>query len=83
MKRRPLCLAAILLCKTYKITNTKKQEVLKGINIEISKNETIAILGESGCGKSTLLNVLGGLDTDYTGSVVIKGKFISDFSEKE
>ena len=71
------------LCKTYKITNTKKQEVLKGINIEISKNETIAILGESGCGKSTLLNVLGGLDTDYTGSVVIKGKFISDFSEKE
>lgn len=61
------------LCKTYYISNTQKQEVLKGVNIELSKGELVALLGESGCGKSTLLNILGGLDTDYTGSVIIRG----------
>lgn len=71
------------LCKTYKITNQRKQEVLKGIDLELDKYDMVALLGESGSGKSTLLNILGGLDTDYTGSVVVKGKFIRDFSEKE
>lgn len=71
------------LCKTYQITNTQKQEVLKGVNLELDSGEMVALLGESGCGKSTLINILGGLDTDYTGSVVIKGKFIRDFSEQE
>lgn len=71
------------LCKTYSITNTERQEVLKGINIELESGELVALLGESGCGKSTLLHILGGMDTDYTGSVVVKGKFIRDFSEQE
>lgn len=71
------------LCKEYLITNTKRQEVLKGVSFELDSGEMVALLGESGCGKSTLINILGGLDTDYTGSVVIKGKFIRDFSEKE
>lgn len=71
------------LCKSYSITNVEKQEVLKGINIELDAGEFVALLGESGCGKSTLLHILGGMDTDYTGSVVVKGKFIRDFSEKE
>ncbi len=71
------------LCKTYKITNTQKQEVLKGINLELNDGELVCLLGESGCGKSTLINIIGGLDTDYTGSVVIKGSFIRDFSEQE
>lgn len=69
------------LCKTYKITNTQKQDVLKGVDLELSDGELVALLGESGCGKSTLINIIGGLDTDYTGSVVIKGKFIRDFTE--
>ena len=71
------------LCKTYQITNTQKQDVLKGVNVEMDQGEFVALLGESGCGKSTLINILGGLDTDYTGSVVIKGKFIRDFTETE
>lgn len=71
------------LCKTYKITNTKKQEVLKGINLELKSNQMVALLGESGSGKSTLLNIIGGLDADYTGSVVIKDKYIRDFSEND
>ena len=71
------------LCKTYSITNTERQDVLKGIDVELNAGEFVALLGESGCGKSTLLNILGGMDTDYTGSVVVKGKFIRDFSEEE
>lgn len=71
------------LKKSYNITKTQKQEVLKGINAEFKAGEIVALLGESGCGKSTLINILGGLDTDYTGSVVIKGDFIRDFSEKQ
>ena len=71
------------LCKTYYISNTIKQDVLKGINLELGSGELVALLGESGCGKSTLLNIIGGLDTDYTGSVVIRGKFIRDYSENE
>ncbi len=71
------------LKKTYNITNTQTQEVLKGIDVEFNSGELVALLGESGCGKSTLINILGGLDNDYTGSVVIKGKFIRDYTECE
>ncbi|MGD9901266.1 MAG: ATP-binding cassette domain-containing protein [Spirochaetales bacterium] len=71
------------LKKSYKITKTEKQDVLKGVNIEFKSGDLVALLGESGCGKSTLINILGGLDTDYTGSVVIKGDFIRDFDEKQ
>lgn len=71
------------LCKTYNITGTIKEDVLKGINLELNEGEMVAILGESGCGKSTLLHILGGLDTDYTGSIVIRGNFIRDFTESQ
>jgi len=71
------------LRKSYNITKTQKQEVLKGVDIEFKSGDLVALLGESGCGKSTFINILGGLDTDYSGSVIIKGAFIRDFSEKE
>ncbi len=71
------------LKKSYNITKTQKQDVLKGIDIEFKSGDLVALLGESGCGKTTLINILGGLDMDYTGSIVIKGDYIRDFSEKE
>ena len=69
--------------KNYYITKTQKQDVLKGIDVEFDRGEFVALLGESGCGKSTLINILGGLDSEYTGSVVVKGQFLRDFNARE
>ncbi len=69
--------------KTYNITKTQKQVVLKGIDIEFDRGEFVALIGESGCGKSTMINILGGLDTEYTGSVIVKDQFIRDYTEKQ
>ncbi len=76
-----LRLAAI--CKEYKISKVQTQKVLKGISAEFKRGELVAILGESGCGKSTLLNIIGGLDTDYTGSIVLQDVFIRDYTETQ
>ena len=71
------------LKKKYRISRTEYQEVLKGLNVEFKRGEMVAVLGESGCGKSTFMNILGGLDNDYTGSVVYDGNFFKDYTEKQ
>jgi len=58
-------------------------EVLKGVNLHLSKGEIIAIVGKSGTGKSTLLHILGSLDTADRGSVAIDGVDVMALSEKE
>lgn len=59
------------------------QEVLRGINLKIDKNEFVVILGASGSGKSTLLNILSGLEKSDSGEVVYDNESISDYSEKQ
>ena len=71
------------LKKSYRVSRTEKQQVLRGINVEFKRGEFVAVLGESGCGKSTFMNILGGLDQDYTGSIVLDGEFLKDYSEKK
>lgn len=67
--------------------NVKKkyndQEVLRGIDLKIDKNEFVVILGASGSGKSTLLNILSGLEKSDLGEVVYDNESISDYSEKQ
>ena len=58
-------------------------QVLKGINLEIFKNEFVVVLGESGCGKSTLMNIVGGIDTMTGGELVVDGKDFSRMTEDE
>lgn len=53
------------------------QTVLKGINLNINKNEFVTLLGPSGCGKTTLLRILGGFLEQDEGSVIFNGEEIS------
>lgn len=47
--------------------------VLKGIDLEFERGDFVSLLGESGGGKSTLMNIIGGLDREYDGDVIIDG----------
>lgn len=60
-----------------------KQElqVLKGINLDIFKNEYVALMGPSGSGKSTLMNILGCLDSPTGGKYVLNGHDVSKMAD--
>lgn len=62
-----------------------KQElpVLKGINLTVTENEYVALMGPSGSGKSTLMNILGCLDTPTSGSYMLNGKDVSHMVDNE
>ncbi|QNU68711.1 ABC transporter ATP-binding protein [Ruminiclostridium herbifermentans] len=68
-----------------KIYKTKDIEVvaLQGLDLTIEKGEMMAIIGNSGSGKSTLLNMLGGLDRPSAGKLIIDGKDLLKFTEKQ
>jgi putative ABC transport system ATP-binding protein len=55
------------LCKTY-ASDAGEVRALRDVNLDISRGETLVLLGPSGSGKSTLLNILGGLDSATSGS---------------
>jgi len=60
-----------------------KQElkVLKGITLEIFKNEYVALMGPSGSGKSTLMNLLGCLDSPTAGKYILNGEDVSKMQD--
>lgn len=70
---------------SYKRYKSGQSEIIANndISFEIEKGELAIILGSSGAGKSTVLNILGGMDTNDEGNVLIDGKDISKFNEKE
>jgi len=57
-------------------------DVLKGVDFEVSRGQSVAIIGASGSGKSTLLHILGGLGSPTSGAVEIRGHDIFAMSEK-
>ncbi|HEX6181472.1 MAG TPA: ABC transporter ATP-binding protein [Chitinophagaceae bacterium] len=56
-------------------------EVLKGISLDIFKNEYVALMGPSGSGKSTLMNILGCLDTPTSGIYVLNNSDVSKMED--
>ncbi|KPH72415.1 ABC transporter ATP-binding protein [Oceanobacillus caeni] len=60
-----------------------KQEVLRGIDIEVEKGEFVGIMGPSGSGKTTLLNVLSSIDKVTNGSIKIEGQEFTKMKEKQ
>ena len=59
-----------------------RQEVLKHLNFSIKKGEICVLSGPSGSGKSTLLNIIGGIDTADSGTIIIHGDQLGQMDEK-
>lgn len=70
------------LHKTYQMGRSSVP-VLRGIDLEVSEAQIVAIVGPSGVGKSTLLHILGTLDRPSEGSVTIEGTDVFKFDEKK
>ena len=71
------------ISKKYIPKAGKEVEALKDINLEIDNSGMVFILGKSGSGKSTLLNLLGGLDRATSGDILIDGKSMACFKQKD
>ena len=70
------------LCKTYQMGEVKIKAI-ENVNFSINKGELVVILGPSGAGKTTILNILGGMDSPSSGSIIIDGVDISKYNSKE
>jgi lipoprotein-releasing system ATP-binding protein len=68
--------------KIYKIAR-RTLEVLRGVDLEITRGEFLALRGSSGAGKSTLLHLIGGLDTPNSGEILFAGQNVAKFNERD
>ncbi len=70
------------LAKTYQMGTTEVR-ALQSIDLDIHKNEYVALMGPSGSGKSTLMNLLGCLDTPSRGTYHLSSEDVSDMDDNE
>ncbi len=70
------------ILKSYYLGKQELQ-VLRGISMDINKNEYVALMGPSGSGKSTLMNILGCLDSPTGGKYILNGKDVSVMHDDE
>lgn len=70
------------LKKTY-IMGTNTVNALQSINLDISKNEYVALMGPSGSGKSTFMNILGCLDTPSAGEYILNNISVGSMTDAE
>lgn len=69
--------------KKYKLSNKETFQALYDINVNFKKGELVSIIGESGSGKSTLMNLIGGLDSDFTGDIISGGENLRKLTDKQ
>ncbi len=70
------------ITKMYQM-GTEEVHALRGVSLEIGKNEYVAIMGPSGSGKSTLMNIIGCLDTPTAGLYELNNLNVSDMNDNE
>ena len=68
------------LWKTYQMGSTEIHAV-QGVEMQIHRNEYVAVMGPSGSGKSTLMNLIGCLDTPSRGKYWINSRLVSDMND--
>ena len=66
--------------KVY-VTGQRNVVALRGVSLEVSPGEFVALMGPSGCGKSTLLHLIGGMDRPTDGRVLVGGTVLETLSE--
>jgi putative ABC transport system ATP-binding protein len=71
------------LWKTYDMGSEQQVHALRGVNINIQRNEYVAIMGPSGSGKSTLMNLIGCLDTPSKGQYWLNAQLVSELDDDE
>lgn len=69
--------------KCYDMGGAEEVQALRGVSIQIRKNEYVAIMGPSGSGKSTLMNIIGCLDTPTSGLYEFNGVNVSDMNDNQ
>ena len=67
--------------KNYTV-GKKEVQVLKNINLSLNDKQVVAIVGPSGSGKTTMMNIIGALDSDFAGDVLINGASMKNSSSK-
>ena len=82
MSRPQRLIATIDVGRTYQL-GSEEVVALMGVNMVVYPGQFIAVVGRSGSGKTTLLNLLAGLDTATTGTVLFEERDLSQMSEKE
>ncbi len=82
MSANGVVLQTVALRKSYDLGKSQI-EAVKGVDIEITRGEFVALMGPSGCGKSTLLYMLGGMVMPTSGAVLIDGDDITKMSDRE
>ena len=76
-------LVTIRNLEKFYINNQHRVEVLKGLDLDLFKQDTLAVVGASGTGKSTLLHILGTLDRPSGGQVLFEGRNIFEQTARE
>lgn len=71
------------LNKSFTISKSNRNHVLKDVNLKVNKGEFVSVMGPSGSGKSTLLYNISGMDRMTSGEVTFNGRNLSSLSEKE